>query len=82
MKNIVTYYIAILAPLLGSIFLVKAGLISSSIFLFSLLFYSLIYRTYTDGKRLVEKNIIAKNKMWRLILPGLRFGYFKELYLK
>jgi hypothetical protein len=34
------------------------------------------------GKRLSDKNIIQKKDIWKMIIPGKRFEYFNELYLK
>ncbi|MDO9274666.1 MAG: hypothetical protein Q7T92_03845 [Lutibacter sp.] len=45
-------------------------------------FYSLIYRTYIDGKRLADKNILQKKDSWKMMIPGSHIKYFKELYLK
>lgn len=82
MKNLLSFYIFILAPL-GIIFwLYKFDLINGSLFAGLLIFYSLIYRTYTDGKRLADKKLIPKNDIWKMIIPGNRLEHLKELYLK
>ncbi|AGC75219.1 hypothetical protein DDD_0092 [Nonlabens dokdonensis DSW-6] len=57
-------------------------MIDNSVLVFSLLFYAFVYRTYTDGKKLASRNIISESSIWKLALPGTRFKYFKELYLK
>ncbi len=55
MKNLLTFYIFILAPLGILLWLYKFDLINGDLFVGLLVFYSLIYRTYTDGKRLADK---------------------------
>ncbi len=82
MKNLFYYYLLILTPLGLMVWLLKADLISPWGFVGLMFFYSLIYRTYTDGKRLAAKNLIAEKDIWKMILPGSRIGYFKELYFK
>jgi hypothetical protein len=82
MKNLLTFYILILAPLGILFWLNKSDLINGTLFVGLIIFYALIYRTYTDGKRLADKNIIAKKDIWKMIIPGNRFEHFKELYLK
>jgi hypothetical protein len=64
------------------IWLIRTELINSWEFMGLIFFYSLIYRTYIDGKRLVDKNIIEKKDIWKMIIPGKRLAYFRELYLK
>jgi hypothetical protein len=59
-----------------------SDLIDGTLLIGLFLFYALIYRTYTDGKRLAEKNIILKKDIWRMIIPGSRIEHFNELYLK
>ena len=81
MKNIINYYILILTPLGLLIWLLRTDSINTWGFVGLLFFYSLIYRTYIDGKRLADKNIIPKKDIWKMIIPGNRFEYFKELYL-
>jgi hypothetical protein len=82
MKNLLTFYILILAPLGILFWLNKSDLIDRTLFVGLLILYALVYRTYTDGKRLAEKNIIPKKDIWKMIIPGNRFEHFKELYLK
>jgi len=60
----------------------KSDSVSSFYFVLFLFFYALIYRTFTDGIRLFDKKIIKKKDIWKMIIPGSRFKYFKELYLK
>ena len=82
MKNLVKYYFLILSPIFVIIYLSKNDLISSSLFIFLIFFYALIYRTYFDGKRLFDKGLITKKDIWKIIIPGKRFEYFGELYFK
>ena len=82
MKNLLTYYILILAPIGILVWLYNSGLVNQTLFVSLIFFYVIVYRTYTDGKRLADKNIIQKKDIWKMILPGSRFDYFKELYLK
>ena len=70
------------SPIFILVYLSKTELISSELFVFLLFFYAFIYRTYLDGKRLSDKGIIDKNNIWEMIIPGKRFEYFGELYLK
>lgn len=81
MKNIVVYYIMIIAPLILLYFI---GKYSAVAFVIGLIIYIFIYRIIIDGLRLAKKKIISKNEIWKL---GLTFGgyiskYFKELYLQ
>ena len=82
MKNIFIYYLTILTPLAVLIWLNKTNSINSTYFVGLLFFYLLIFRTYVDGKRLYDKNIIPKKDIWKMIIPGKHIEYFKELYLK
>jgi hypothetical protein len=69
-------------PFLLILWMSSTDIISSYQFFFLLLFYACIYRTYTDGKRLAEKGIIVSKDIWKMIIPGQRFRYLKELYLQ
>ena len=82
MKNLITYYVLILAPLGCLILLSKIDLINSLEFASCLLFYATVYRTYIDGKRLAVKNIIDSKDIWKLIIPGRRLRHVTELYFK
>lgn len=82
MRKLVRYYLAILLPLVAIIILINYKILTSFQFVISLLIYVFVYRTFVDGKRLVCKNIIKNNEIWKLIIPGMRFKYFKALYLK
>ncbi|MGV8945022.1 MAG: hypothetical protein ACOH1N_01215 [Lutibacter sp.] len=82
MKNIKIYYIAILLPLIILFTLRKFEIITWDSSLISFLIYVFVYRTYTDGKRLLDKKIILKKDLWKILIPGTRIEYFKELYIK
>ena len=82
MKNLLTYYILILSPIGVLFWLSKAEMINANLFVALIFFYAFIYRTYIDGKRLADKKIIPKKDIWKMIIPGNRLAYFKELYLK
>lgn len=80
MKNIYIYYLAILLPLLLILFLVMYGELSSWQFVGILVLYS-IYRDWTDGLRLLQKGVISKWDIPKLLIPFYRFRHFKALYL-
>ena len=78
MKNIYSYYFCIISPLL---LLFLSTRYSSLAFVIGLLIYAAIYRTITDGLRLVNKGKMNKKDIWKLLLPFSRLKYFKDLYL-
>jgi hypothetical protein len=82
MRNLFIYYLTILSPIGVLIWLSRTDLVNPTLFVLLLFFYILIFRTYVDGKRLSDKNVIQKKDIWKMIIPGKRFEYFKELYLK
>ena len=82
MKNILVYYLLIFVPFGLIVWVSRIELINSSVFVLLLFLYAFVYRTYLDGYRLFKKNIIAKKDIWKMIIPGSRLQYFKELYLK
>jgi len=82
MKNLFIYYLTILSPIGILTWLSRTDLVNPILFVLLLFFYVLIFRTYVDGRRLTDKNIIPKKDIWKMIIPGKRFEYFKELYLK
>ena len=60
----------------------KMQYLNSWLFIILIFAYSLIYRTYIDGLRLVSKGIIEKSEIWKMVYNGRRFEFFKELYFK
>ncbi|MGB1042654.1 MAG: hypothetical protein ACPGU6_04610 [Tenacibaculum sp.] len=82
MKNIYIYYIAIFAPIIAIVWGSKTEILAPDYFVAAFLLYVLVYRTFIDGRRLVAKKSIVKKDIWKLIIPGKRFEYLKELYLK
>ena len=82
MKNILNYYLAILVPIGILVWLNAADKMDSGVFVFLLLFYVLVYRTFTDGMRLYEKELIKKEDIWKTVLFGYHFKYFRQLYFK
>ncbi len=82
MKNIYLYYIALFAPLLILIQIFQLDLFPSWLAISLLLGYVFIYRTYIDGLRLISKDLIAREEIWKVATPGLRAKFFKELYFK
>jgi len=82
MKNIFIYYLFAFLPVGIIVWLNKSNFIGSTEFACLLFVYALVYRTYIDGKRLADKNIIPKKDIWKMIIPGMHMKHFKELYLK
>ena len=82
MKNIIVYYFAVVVPVAVIFFLKMTNTINSNWFVYTLCFYFLVYRTYTDGKRLADKGLIEKKDIWKMIIPGKRITFFKDLYLR
>jgi len=82
MKNLFVYYLVILLPLVAIAFLTTANLINSTSFFVLLLSYVFVFRTIVDGKKLADNSVILQKDIWKMIIPGNRAKYFKELYLK
>lgn len=82
MKNIYIYYMAILIPLILIVGLITYDFISSTLFVILLMSYALLYRPIVDGLRLVNKGLIGKEDIWKMIKPVKHIEYFNELYLK
>ena len=80
MENSKLYYLFMLVPLFVIFSAKQMALISSFELLILLSSYFLIYRTYIDGKRLADKNLIPETEIWKMLIPGQRFKYFQELY--
>ncbi len=82
MKNLIICYLLILVPLAAILILNELDFINSSQFAGLLFFYLLVYRTYINGKILTDKNLIPKKDIWKLVIPGKRIHFIKELYFK
>ena len=82
MKKLDVYYFFIFTPLFLLLWLSNEKEIEASLFVGLLFFYVFVYRTYIDGKRLVNKGVLLKNDIWRLMLPGFRLSHFRALYWK
>lgn len=82
MKNIIIYYLAVVIPVAVIFYLSRTHMINSNWFVYSFLSYLFIYRTYTDGKRLADKGIIKHREIWKMIIPGQRLRFFRDLYLR
>ncbi len=76
MKNLGIYYIAILMPIPLVIWSAFYNPVIFSVLLFSYL----VYRSFTDGQRLIDKGILEKNKIWKAFIPFWTSRYFKDLY--
>lgn len=81
MKNLFIYYIALFLPLPVLMAVFQNNFLSPWLSICLLLIYVLVYRTWIDGQRLVEKGLIDKQDRWKVITHGLRAKYFRELYL-
>jgi len=82
MKNLITYYLLILVPLAAIFLLNGFDIINSGQFVGLFFFYLLVYRTYIDGKKLADKNLIPKKDIWKMVIPGKRIHFIRELYFK
>jgi len=78
LKNTLLYYLLILLPVAGLIYLSKHGYDTALVI--CLFVYLLIYRGIVDGIRLYQKGVIPKRKNWTIIFSW-RMQYFKALYL-
>lgn len=82
MKNIILYYVVVVVPAALIFLLAKTDTINSNWFVYLFFSYLFIYRTYIDGKRLADKGLIEKKDIWRMVLPGFRNKFFRDLYLR
>jgi hypothetical protein len=82
LKNLFIYYLAILLPVVIILYLYGTERIGFTAFLVLIIAYLLLYRTWTDGSRLVSKGIIPREDRWKMMLPGMHMKHFRELYLK
>lgn len=80
MNKLLKYYILILSPFpLIMIYFFKGG--DAVVFLIFLLLYY-VYRVVIDGQRLIEKKILTKNEVYKLLIPFYRSRYFRQLYFE
>ena len=80
MKNVYLYNFCAITPLPLLIYLSKMGVMNSTWFCFFLFFYAFPYRFYIYYLRLRSKNVVQRNEMYSLMIPGNRIKYFRELY--
>lgn len=81
MRKLLEFYVIISAPLALIVVLNKYQFLENWLLVSALLFYAIVYRTCTDGKKLANKSVISRKNIWKMIIPGMRVKYFKELYL-
>ncbi len=77
LKNTFIYYVLAFAPF---VLVMDLRASDTSTFFLACGIYFFIYRTFIDFWRLRSRNAIDKNGLWRLLLPGSRVRYFRELY--
>tara|TARA_R110002020_G_scaffold387546_1_gene598301 strand:+ start:106534 stop:106785 length:252 start_codon:yes stop_codon:yes gene_type:complete len=82
MKNRFVFYSATLAPLIAILILYYKNSITSGLFITLIVIYALVYRPLLDAQRLVAKKIITQKESWRMLVPGFRLEYFREIYIK
>ena len=80
MKNLLIYYIVIIAPLPLLVYCSKNNVVDSGWVGVLILIYAFPYRLLTDYYRLRSKAIIDKNNYWEIIKPFSRMKYFRALY--
>ncbi|GAB2762146.1 hypothetical protein [Salinimicrobium soli] len=78
MKNIYFYYLAFIFPGVALALFWKE--VPPNLALAGLILYVFVYRSFIDGWRLSTKGVIEKKDIWKLVIPGMRGKYFKELY--
>jgi hypothetical protein len=76
MKNLLTYYVAILIPLPLLVWYTFSDPIIFSALLISYYFY----RGFTDGQRLVDLGLISPKKIYLAFIPFWTSRYFGTLY--
>lgn len=72
----------ILVPIGIIVWMNKTDIINATQFVAFIFFHLLIYRTYLDGKKLADKNVIPEKDIWKMIILRKHFKCFKDLYLK
>jgi len=83
MKNLLIYYFSILFPL-GMFYpaYLKWKEEGTATFLVVFLVFYMIYRWFTDGKRLVEKGLLKKSEFWKAFMPFYTAQFIRELYFE
>lgn len=78
MKNHAVYYTAIILPLI----LIGYTLWKphTNLFIWSILLYVLVYRPFTDGLRLISRNVIQKNELWKMFIPVYNLKWQRYCY--
>ena len=78
MNNLIVYYLSIFVPLFALIGF--SDQMPPWLFLSNLVFYFVVYRTVTDYYRLRSKGIFVGKNFWSMLIPGIRYRYFRDLY--
>lgn len=79
MKNLFVYWVLIITPLLfDCLFYFQY---KSSLWVYILLIYFLLYRPLIDGIRLHSLGLLKLGDSWKLLLPFYRWKYFSRIYL-
>lgn len=80
MKNIAIYYFSILLPIP---LLITVGMERMNALFAALMLAYVVYRGFTDSKRLTDKGVILKKDMWKIfVVPFYSAMYMKELYFE
>jgi hypothetical protein len=80
MKDLAVYYFSILLPLPLLILTAKANM---TVLFVVLLFSYVIYRGFTDSRRLLVKGVIDKKDVWKIhFIPFYTGSFIKELYFE
>jgi len=79
-KNIAVFYVYLFFPISTMVLLSKLNLISSDIFMYGILFYSLVYHSLISGIRLIQLQVCSINKFWMTFRPFWNLKYFDILF--
>jgi hypothetical protein len=79
-KNIAVFYVYLFFPISTMVLLSKLNLISSDIFMYGILFYSLFYHSLISGIRLLQLKVCSINDVWRTFIPFWNLKYFDILF--
>jgi hypothetical protein len=81
MKSVINYWVYIFSPMIGLMLLGMNHLLSSTVFVLSLMIYCAIYHPLISGLRLVALGIIRKNDLLKAFIPGYyNWKYFSILF--